>query len=209
MKPSRALQSKIDALFEQQTITEEDYKSLNWKEKLLFDEKRNSFMGELKGEQLSAFLDKIECTMPLDFNEEMWELNHDKICDYINETLQRCRRMPSKSEIAKKTGLARTTVYKHLNSFTKGELYKERDERFKLMRQTIMTALYTKCIHGDVNAMRFYFEVMGLTNKNTGNNIIATQHNYIQINNLKLSQEEIQKLSPEQLKQIEAIIQKT
>jgi hypothetical protein len=36
--------------------------------------------------------------------------------------------------------------------------------------------------------------------------IIENQHNYIQINNKRLSQEEIQKLSPERLKQAEELL---
>lgn len=58
---------------------------------------------------------------------------------------------------------------------------------------------------GDIKAARLYFEVLGNIGKS--NLAINTQNNYIQINQTKLSQEIIKQLSPEQLDQIEAVLQ--
>jgi len=206
MQTALTPEQKIDALFKQEFITAEDYNKLTPEEKELCNKKQLEIVKQLEGKELTTFIDKIHQTMPADFNEDLWERNHDRICCVINETMQTQHRLPSKSEIATKTGLSRNTVSKHLTEFREHKLSSERKERFGLMEQTIMTALYTKCIQGDVNAMRFYFEVTGLINKGAGASVIENQHNYIQINNLKLSQEEIQKLSPKQLKQIEAIV---
>jgi hypothetical protein len=43
-------------------------------------------------------------------------------------------------------------------------------------------------------------------NNTLNQNIIANQHNYIQLNETRISQEEIQKLSPERQAQIKALL---
>ncbi len=207
METTELSKNKIEALFKQPFITAEDYNNLSPDEKVLFKEEQARLFKELKGKELSALLDKVHETLPANLNEELWELNHDKICSVINKALLTNNRMPSKTEIAKETGLSVVTIRKHLKEHATNLLNIERKEQYKFMESALMAALYNKSIMGDVNAMKFFFEATGLHNTSgKGNNIIANQHNYIQINNLKLSQEELEKLSPEQLKQIEAIV---
>ena len=57
-----------------------------------------------------------------------------------------------------------------------------------------------------MRAARLYFEMAGITNKQQANTVINEQNNYIQINNTKLSQQNLEQLSAEQLNQIENII---
>ncbi len=60
---------------------------------------------------------------------------------------------------------------------------------------------------GDMKAARLYFEITGnFGNQSVINTTINTQNNYIQINQTKLSRETIKHLSPEQLNQIEAVL---
>jgi hypothetical protein len=209
MNTTDASKNKIEALFKQPFITAEDYNNLSPEEKGLFKEEQARLFKELKGKELSALLDKVHETLPANLNEELWELNHDKICSVINKALLTKNRMPSKTEIAKETGLSLVTIRKHLKEHATNILNIERKEQYKFMEQALMAALYNKSIMGDVNAIKFFFEATGLRNTGSkGNNIIANQNNYIQINNLKLSQEELEKLSPEQLMQIEAIVKR-
>jgi hypothetical protein len=208
METSHLPEKKIEALFKQPFVTAEDYNNLTAEEQKLFKKEQERLFAELKGKELNTVIDKIQETLPANMNEELWEINHDLICSAINIALQNNNRMPSKVEIARKTGLSIVTVSKHLKENATNQLNIERKEQYKFMEPALMAALYKKCIHGDVNAIKFYFEVTGLTSKSE-NTVIANQNNYIQINNLKFSQEEIEKLKPGQLKQIEAIIKKS
>jgi hypothetical protein len=76
------------------------------------------------------------------------------------------------------------------------------------MSDRVLAKVYKYAMNGEVKAARLYFEVMGnLGNQSGLNSTINTQNNYIQINQTKLSQETIKYLSPEQLNQIEAVLQ--
>jgi len=200
-------ENKVEALLEKELITPDDISALSAEEKDVFNKRKGELISSLEGAELNAFIEKIAPLLPQDVNAELWERNRDKICSVINRLIQENNRMPSHSEIARETGLSRKTVKKHMDD-SKNPLFDERKEQYKFMAPVLLAPLYNKAVQGDISAMKFYFEVTGLLNKgkNAGNNVIANQHNYIQINNLKLSQEEIQKLSPEKLTQIEAFI---
>ena len=62
--------------------------------------------------------------------------------------------------------------------------------------------------NGDMKAARLYFEMVGAVNKKQANTVVNEQNNYIQINNTILSQENLKRLTAEQLDQIESIIRK-
>ncbi|HXP52955.1 MAG TPA: hypothetical protein VN922_23625 [Bacteroidia bacterium] len=140
---------------------------------------------------------------------EQWERNHVLISLYISTCLEKAGRIPSKAEIAKATGLSRLTVHKHIKDSKQNPLFEEQEEEFKMVKDRLMGMLYQMAMkHGNVNAVRLFFEASGIVGnaKTVNKNIIENQHNYIQINETRLSQDEIKKLSPERLKQLEELL---
>jgi len=96
MKTTRSSKEKIEALFKQPFITAEDYNNLRPEEQILFKKEQERLFSELEGKELAAAIDKVQETLPANMNEELWEINHDKICAVINVALQRDNRMPTK-----------------------------------------------------------------------------------------------------------------
>jgi hypothetical protein len=117
--------------------------------------------------------------------------------------------MPTKNDIAKGTGLSRTTIYKHLKEYATHPLYAEEILKFKFMADRVLSKVFRIAVQdgGDVKAARLYLEATGCLGGNLGmNTTINTQNNYIQINQTKLSQEAVKHLTQEQLSQIESIL---
>lgn len=118
-------------------------------------------------------------------------------------------RMPSKNEISKETSLSRQTIHKHLKDYNKHPMYLQQMQQFKIVNSILLARLHKFALGGDVEAAKLYFRVTGLLeNKEATNNTqIQTQNNFIQINGRVLSQENIKHLNPEQLNNIETILQ--
>ena len=119
-------------------------------------------------------------------------------------------RMPSKNEISKETSLSRQTIHKHLKDYNKHPMYLQQMQQFKIVNSILLARLHKfALVGGDVGAVKLYFRVTGLLeNKEASNNTqIQTQNNFIQINGRVLSQENIKSLNPEQLNNIETILQ--
>lgn len=74
------------------------------------------------------------------------------------------------------------------------------------MAPKLMAKVYKFAVRGDIRAARLYLETVGNTNKRQGNTVVNSQNNYIQINNTILSQENLKRLSAEQLNQIESVV---
>jgi hypothetical protein len=86
-------------------------------------------------------------------------------------------------------------------------LYAEQLNQFKFMADRVLAKVIKAASLGDMKAARLYFDILNNLGNQSGNNTtINTQNNYIQINQTKLSQETIKHLSPEQLNQIEAVL---
>ena len=151
------------------------------------------------------FTKKFDALMSAETRNRKWEGNHNQIGYLISCLIKERGRMPSCAEIADCTGLSRQTITKHINEYRTHPLYRQQAEQFRLLSSRLLTHIYDFAIKGDMRAARLYFEAtdsIGIRN----NTFIQNQNNYIQINKTVLSQENIKRLKPKQLKQIEAII---
>ncbi len=79
-------------------------------------------------------------------------------------------------------------------------------EQFKIMTTKLVAKVFKFAVNGDVRAGRFYWETVDATNNPQGNTVVNSQSNYIQINNVTLSQENLKCLSAKQLNQIETVV---
>jgi hypothetical protein len=70
------------------------------------------------------------------------------------------------------------------------------------MTEKIMAKMFQFALNGDVKAARLYFDMLSRDN----NSSIVSQKNYIQVNNLIISEEKLRSLSQDQLEKIEEIL---
>ena len=167
----------------------------------------NSKFKELKGEDRDKFINKIDAITSQSTRNQLWESNHGQITWAISVLMQEYGRMPTSFEIADKTGLSRQTVHKHLKEYAIHPQYLELVEQYKFMTGKLLSRVFKFAVNGDIRAARLYFDVVGsLSQQEAGNTLIKRQNNYIQINSMVLSEDNIKSLKPEQVLQIEEIL---
>src|SRR5581483_9681031 len=86
---------------------------------------------------------------------------------------------------------------------------KEYTRKYNLMITEILNQVCSQALYGNVKASRLFMELMGLlkTNQVVNNNFINRQNNIVQLNNIQLTDELIKNLNPDQVEQIERIIE--
>jgi DNA-binding phage protein len=141
-----------------------------------------------------------------DIRNTTYETNHSIITSYIHNYLLEFRTFPTMSTISNETNLSRQTIYNHLNKGflnTHNKLIKGKNE---IMSINALQKLYLIGIEDrNPTALKHFIQLSGLTaNSNT-----MQVNNYIQINNLKISTEDIKKLPIEDILEIEKIVSKT
>lgn len=200
-------EAKINKILALDTITYDDLEVLTKEEEKRFGEILTDRYNSLKGKELDKFYKKIELIMDKETKNSIWENNHNSITYAISTLMQDYGRMPSKTELAKETGLSRQTIHKHLNDYTTHPLYAGQLEQFRFMTNKVLARVFKYAVNGDVSAAKLFLTMMTpATPKQSGNTLIQTQNNYIQINGTVLSQEALQQLSPEQLNNLEAML---
>lgn len=164
-------------------------------------------LNTLKGVQLDSFIEKFSPLIFEDLKNQLWEKNHVAITQAISHHLSQYNSMPAKSQISEATGLSRQTVHKHMTEYSTHPAFIGQAEQFKFMGERVMSKVLESAINGDMKAARLYFDMLGQSERHvTPATLIKNQNNYIQINGTVLSQDIIKQLSPEQLNQIEGIL---
>jgi hypothetical protein len=137
--------------------------------------------------------------------EIQWEKNHAEISNTVIKHLNQYGTMPSKSLIASSTGLSRLTVHRHLQTFNEHNIYQNERESFGLMKHQVVSQILRAALRGDLKAAKLFLDAASqLDAPDKG-----TTNNYIQINKTVINQQIIQQLKPQQLRQIEHIIEKS
>ena len=94
-------------------------------------------------------------------HDDLWESNHALITKAIHELMCSLGRVPTKKELAIKTGLSRPTVHKHLHGFAMHPLFVDKEEQFQILSSNVMAKVYEFAMLGDPRAARLYFEITG------------------------------------------------
>lgn len=132
-----------------------------------------------------------------------YEVNQQIISACIHNYVREKGCFPQVTAIREKTGLSRTTIYRHLklddytpaNKLIKGKL--------EVMATMALEQLYKIGINeNNHTALKTFIELVN------GSNGTRCVNNYIQINNLQLTKEEFEQLPDEVILQIESIISK-
>ena len=199
---------KINKLLSLEKITQSDIDTLSETERNQLSVLITEKLHLLKDTERDNFYNKIEAITTETTKNQLWEYNHIQINWAISTLMQEYGRMPSKTEIADKTGLSRQTIHKHLKDYASHPQYLGQFEQFRFMISKVLAKVFQYAVNGDIGAAKLYFNVMGYLNngQNPNNTLIQNQNNYIQINGTVLSQETIKHLNPEQLNTIETIL---
>ena len=207
-------EKKIDSVMALKKITLNDLGSLSEEEKNKFLSIMTRKLNSLQGDDLERFCTQIEDIMHPRVKNELWEKNHINIMWGINILIKDNGRMPTKTEIAHKTGISRQTIYKHLKDYKENPFNQEFEQQFSFMYPKLMASLFRFAIEGDMRAAKLYMESIGALKtpisgnggNNMNNTLIQNQNNYIQIGGAILNQDTIKHMSPEQLSTIEGIL---
>jgi hypothetical protein len=138
--------------------------------------------------------------------EMIWEKNHEQIKEVILSYLLGDGSMPSKAIIAKKTGLSRETIYKHIRAFAESTAYQNEVDSFELMTGKVMAQVTRAAIKGNIKAAKLFLDSTKKLRNQAADKEVTQQNNFVQINKTIINQQIIQQLKPEQLKLIEEII---
>ncbi len=197
---------KKKSLWELKQITHEALDILTNDERNEFLKEVNAKLAIVKGNERDTFLKQFELIFCDETKNQLWEYNHSQITSAISTLLQECGRMPSKVEIANKTGLSRPTIDKHLKEYASNPLYIQEIEQFRFMTAKVLSKVFTFAINGDIRACKLYLEIAGNMNGLNNSTTINNQNNFIQINGLTISQEQIQQLNAKQKAKIKDIL---
>ena len=201
-------EKRIKAVLDLDQIYYESFEGLSTDEKDKICKILNEKLNAAKGIERDKIVKKVMTFIAEDTKNEFWENNHNQITSAISTLMQEYNRMPSKAELAVKTGLSRQTIHKHLKEYASHPLYLQQIEQFRFMTSKVLAKVFRYAVNGDTGAAKLFFNVMGNLNNGQAinNTLIQNQNNYIQINGTVLSQEGLKQLKPEQLIQIEEII---
>lgn len=197
---------KKRTLLDLQVITKKDLEIFNKAERIRFFEDVAIILDSLKGNKRDEFLKQIEQLLGQETKNQIWEYNHSNISIAISSLIDELGRMPSKVDIASRTGLSRVTIDKHLKEYSNNPIYIQEIEQFKFMTSKVLAKVFSFAMEGNISACRLYLETLGVSEIKNEKPKINNQNNFIQINGLTINQQQIMQLKPEQLIQIENIV---
>lgn len=196
-------EKKIHNLLRRKQVTVNDTNQLMKDERKRLMEIINETIKRADPVERDKILNKIEPIIDEQTIVDFWEYNHTRILYAITSMIKESGRMPTRSEIATRVQLSRTTVYKHLKEYATHPLYLEQLQKMRMLATNVLTKVYTAAMNDDIGAAKLYFNVMGMLQNGQGNTV---QNNFIQINGIVVTQEAVKRLNPEQLLIIENVL---
>jgi len=140
-----------------------------------------------------------------DLRNTTYEANNKKITSFMHNYLLENRNFPNQNEIIENTKLSRQTIYNHLKDGINAKHNKLLRGANEIMTNSALSKLYLIGIQdNNASALKHFIQLSGVTNNSTTN-----VNNYIQINNLKISNEDFNNLPRETIIEIEAIVSKS
>ena len=203
-----AANQKVEHLLTLKEITTADIAGLTQTERQHLAETCTEMLRQLNGTERDSFLQRIDLIIPAGTKSDIWEHNHSAITGAVSKLMGRHGLMPTKSDIAEETGLSRQTVAKHFKEYKRHPDFTGQMEQFKFMAPSLLAGVYRQALKGDIRAAKLYLQIAGATEKQQAGTVVNEQNNYIQVNNTILSQENLERLTADQLNQIESIINK-
>ncbi len=140
-----------------------------------------------------------------DIRNTTYEANNSKITSFIHNYVLKNRSFPTQFEIIEATKLSRQTIYNHLKDGINTKHNKLIKGANEIMSLSALSNLYLIGIEDrNASALKHFIQLSGIVSNTTTN-----VNNYIQINNLKISNEDFNKLPKETIIEIETIVSKS
>lgn len=190
---------KVYKLLEKDKVLQEDVNRIREDQIELFQSLVNQKMNSLKEEERDEFLKKVYSIIDDDSKREMWENNQINITNAISKHIKDYGRVPSKTEIAKFTGISRQTVHKHLSEYNTSPLFASQLEEFRILGTKVLASIYEEALKGDIKAAKLFLQTTGWINGSGQKVSIGNQNNYIQVNGTIINEEALKQLPPDQL----------
>jgi hypothetical protein len=168
---------------------------------------KNGLAIDNASKDLLGYLEKgftREHSFYVEIKNHTWQRNHLRILGSISDLMQKNNCMPSNTEISIDAGLSDETVYKHLKEFKNHELYEHEKDKYQLMVHRVLTTVFNLGVQGNIGACKMFLDFMGTSAIAHPAPLPST--NYIQINNLKITANELEQLPPTTLQKIENLI---
>jgi hypothetical protein len=141
----------------------------------------------------------------IDTNEDrtiQFQRNQHTIKRSLESYIAAHGKLPNITTLAKITGLSRPTIHSHLNEGVLGLQFKQELSKLQLLSTELLVKLYQMGQNGDSKAIKMLFDII-----QSGQRVQVPQRaNFIQINNLKVQNQNIERLSPKAKSRIEKII---
>ncbi|AVI51227.1 hypothetical protein C5O00_08585 [Pukyongia salina] len=132
-----------------------------------------------------------------------YETNHSIITSCIHNYIIQNRCFPTIQSISNETGLSRKTIYNHLTSGLHTDFNKLVKGKLEYMASHALSKLYLIGIQEDnATALKSFIEMTGAAKHNAPTIV----NNYIQINGLRITQEQIEKFPEELILRIESFM---
>ena len=191
----------LNNLLKQTKIGNEDLERLTPRQLLSLNDFLIDAYSKGNAEKKDEILNKVIDALPERTRNQIWEINHCNIMNAIIDYVKVCGGMPTKTKIAEYTGLSRPTIDKHFKDFKNNDLFKGIEEQIAFMIPKVMAEMLRCALNGDVRAAKLLLDYTGSRSSSINN-----QTNYIQINGVTYSDEQLKALRPEQLQTIEQIL---
>lgn len=188
-------------LLRQKVVTSTDLDKLSKRELTIFLAEATNKLNSLTGIERDEFIEWSNSFMAESTKNEIWEYNHERISWAISSFIGEYNRMPSKTEIAEKTGLSRQTIHKHLNSFSDHPVFNDHLMELRLLGERVLTSVFQSARNGNTAAAKLFLSIVGFKELHSSSQI-QTQNNFIQINGVVISQEQLSGLAKEKLEVI-------
>ncbi len=201
METTPSIPQKFDDLLKLEKIERHHLDILDPTEKVEFLQLIHSKIPELHEEELDRYMEQTSAL--LDQNE-VWEFNHRKIEVIIERYIKETGVIPTTATIAYHTKLSRPTVRKHLTAINNSPNQQDQTSSMAMMVPRVIGNVLKQALKGDLKASKIYLDAA--SKQTTAPATVVNQNNYLQINNIIINQQIIEKLNPEQLKKIELII---
>lgn len=193
MELTEAEEAEINEILHGDKITKEQFEALPGARRQQLAGLFTRALNVLALEDRDRFIEQVSdiITESKDTRRQLWELNHFLIMKAIDSLTRKYNRFPSRGEIQSETELSRNTINKHLKEYFTSDAYAERKDEYFAMRENILSRLYSFATQGDTKAAKIFLDATAFTAEAPK---IQNQNNYLQVNALTITQEQISQL---------------
>jgi hypothetical protein len=201
---SSAERKMLCRIVHSETWDKNDLKEVHASDKRLFCYLFQNGLSVLAYDDRDLFIERVLHIYTDEMKNSLWQSNHVKVLCAISKLTLEKNRFPTRLEISIETGLSKQTINKHLKDYFGSEEYNSRKDEYLIMRERVVASVFKSAVCGDAKAARVFLDA---TNQFTEQPKIQNQqNNFIQINGLTITQEELKQLPAGKLTQLQKIL---